>query len=178
MSNSRIIIENGTLRVGIDCGYTGGLCIDPRKDNCRIHLDNSTLRIIGDVGLFPGCRIWARGGEIAIGNGTILNPLSHIMARGRIEIGEQCLIASGVIIRDNDGHKLAIGDDKPTDILKNIVIKNHCWIGHNAIILKGVTIGEGAVVAAGSVVTKDVKERTLVAGVPAKTIQENVVWEA
>lgn len=45
-------------------------------------------------------------------------------------------------------------------------------------ILKGVTIGEGAIVAPGSIVTKDVKERTLVGGIPAKVIQENVVWEA
>jgi len=177
MKNSRIIIENGDLSIGTSFGNIGGLGIDPSRDNCRIHLNNSVLRISGNVSLFPGCVVWAQDGEIVIRNGTVVNPQAYIISRGRIEIGEHCLIALGVIIRDHDGHKLAFGDGKPMGIIKEIVIKDHCWIGHNVIILKGVTIGEGAVVAAGSIVTEDVRPRTLVGGVPAKVIRENVVWE-
>lgn len=58
-----------------------------------------------------------------------------------------------------------------------IQIGNHVWIGARAIILKGVTIGDGVVVAAGAVVTKDVPPNTLVGGVPAKIIKENISWE-
>ena len=57
-----------------------------------------------------------------------------------------------------------------------IVIKNNVWIGMAAIILKGVTIGEGAIVAAGAVVTRDVPAHTIVAGVPAKVIKKDVFY--
>ena len=165
------------MLVGIPFGYHGGLGIDPRKDNCRIHLNNATLRIIGNVSLFPGCVIVAHDGEIIIRNGTMINTQAWIMAREKIDIGEHCLISSWVTIRDNNAHKLAIGDEKPRDIPKGVTIKDHCWIGQNVTILKGITIEEGAVVAAGSIITKDVKARTLVGGIPAHVIRENVVWE-
>ena len=55
-------------------------------------------------------------------------------------------------------------------------IGNKVWIATNAIILPGVTVGDGAIVAAGSVVTRDVPEKCMVAGVPARVIKENVEW--
>ena len=63
------------------------------------------------------------------------------------------------------------------EITKPIIIGDHVWIGKNALILKGVTIGNGAIVAAGSVVVKDVSAKTLVAGNPAKVIKDNVEWK-
>lgn len=59
---------------------------------------------------------------------------------------------------------------------KPTIIGDHVWIGNKAVILKGVTIGQGAVVAAGAVVSRDVPAHTLVAGVPAKPIKRNVKW--
>ena len=58
-----------------------------------------------------------------------------------------------------------------------IVIGDHVWIGTNAIVLKGVTIGDGAVIAAGAVVTRDVPAHSLAAGVPARVIRSDVHWE-
>ena len=58
-----------------------------------------------------------------------------------------------------------------------IKIGNHVWIGMDAKILSGVTIGDGAIIAAGAVVTKDVPAYSLAAGCPAKVVRENVVWE-
>lgn len=57
------------------------------------------------------------------------------------------------------------------------MIGDHVWIGARAVVLKGVTIGDGAVIAAGAVVTHDVPAHTLVGGVPAKIIKQNIVWE-
>jgi len=57
-----------------------------------------------------------------------------------------------------------------------IIIGDHVWIGMNVTVLKGVTIGDGAVVAAGSMVTKDVPPHSLVAGVPAKVVKTDVEW--
>ena len=58
-----------------------------------------------------------------------------------------------------------------------IEIGNKVWIATGAMILPGVKIGDGAIVAAGAVVTKDVPERCMVAGIPAKVIKENVEWK-
>ena len=57
-------------------------------------------------------------------------------------------------------------------------IGNHVWIGENSMVLKGVTIGDGVVIAASSVVTRDIPPHSLVAGIPAKVIRENIEWKA
>jgi acetyltransferase-like isoleucine patch superfamily enzyme len=171
MHNSKIIVEDGTAKIGYLTGW--GL-----KENCGIRMTDSTLHIIGNVSLRPGFSIWAVGATIVIRNGTVINQQTGIVAQRRVEIGEHCHIARNVTIMDNDMHKHATGAEKPVLECKEVIIKDHVWIGINAMILKGVTIGEGAIVAPGSIVTKDVKERTLVGGIPARVIQENVVWEA
>ena len=173
MKDSKILVEGGTAEIGYDFPWN-------RKGNCRIQLYSSTLHLIGDVTINrPGSSIWGFGGAtVVIRHGTVLNPHVSIIAGRRVEIGEHCLIAAGVVIMDNDLHKWAVGNQEPVKVFEDIKIGNHCWIGLNAMILKGVTIGDGAIVAAGSIVTKDVKERTLVGGVPARLIRENVVWEA
>ena len=62
-------------------------------------------------------------------------------------------------------------------VSKPIKIGNHVWIGQRATVLKGVTIGDGAVIAAGSIVTRDVPPHSLVGGIPAKVLKENVEWK-
>lgn len=172
MLNSKIIVENGTADIGYDPGWE-------RKGGCRIQMSNSTLHLIGDVTIRrPGCSIWTQNATVVIRNGVVINPYVSIIAGRRVEIGEYCRIAGGVLIMDNDLHKHAVDNNKPVQDFKEVKIGNHCWIGLDVKILKGVTIGDGAIVAIGSIVTKDVKERTLVGGVLARLIRENVVWEA
>ena len=172
MKNSKIIVENGTSEIGYD--RSGN-----RTGSCRIDMTNSILHLIGDVSINrPGSSIWCYGGAtVVIRHGTVINPHVSIAAGRRVEIGERCLIASGVAIVDSDMHKHAADNREPVLEYKEVKIGNHCWIGLNVMILKGVTIGDGAIVAAGSIVTKDVKERTLVGGNPARLIHENVAWE-
>jgi len=174
MNSSRIVIEDGLLSIGIPYLL---MEFDAKKDNCRINLTNSLIRIIGKVCLYPGCRILAVGGLLVVRNGTIMNGAVNIFINRKVEIGEHCLFARGVTVTDSDWHKHAIGSEKPKEMIKEVIIEDHCWIGQNAIILKGVTIGEGAVVGAHSVVTRDVPPRTMVAGNPARVLKENVVWE-
>lgn len=92
-----------------------------------------------------------------------------------IKIGSHCAIAYGAIIKDSDEHAILDEQGNKNEYTKPIVIGNKVWIGTNAIILKGVTIGDGAIIAAGAVVTHDVPSHTIVAGVPAKVIKENIV---
>ncbi|RIE05399.1 acyltransferase [Cohnella faecalis] len=108
---------------------------------------------------------------IEIGDHTFLNRRSEVMCKRHVKIGSHCAISWDVTITDTDYH--AIEGTEPT---RPVVIGDHVWIGSRATILKGVTIGAGAVVAAGAVVSKDVPARTLVAGVPAKVVRENVSW--
>ncbi len=106
------------------------------------------------------------------GDNSYMNHGGAICCQKSITIGNDTIIGTGVKIRDTDNHTI-IGKEMASPI----VIGNHVWIGVNVIILKGVTIGDGAVVAAGSVVVHDVPSRCLVAGVPAKVVREDVEWQ-
>lgn len=97
----------------------------------------------------------------------------HLTCASKITIGTNCAIAKEVIIRDFDAHTI---EREGYEASKEIMIGNHVWISNRAIILKGVTIGDGAIIAAGAVVAKNVPANTLVAGVPAKVIQGDVAW--
>ena len=178
LQNSKIVVENGTFKVGIDYGYYDGGMFDSKRDVCRIHLINSTLRINGDVSLYPGVQLFARNAEIIIGNGTKINGSTQLIALNKIEIGDDCYIAQGVIIRDNDGHKLSTDETPPVMNCLPIRIGNHCWLGQRAMVMKGATICDDVVIAAGAVVTKDIEQGTLAGGVPAKTIFSKIVWKS
>lgn len=109
--------------------------------------------------------------EIKVGNFVELIGC-FIRIRYGLEIGDRSIITPGVKIIDHD-HLISPKKRKLKEYPgKKIKIGNDVWIGYNAIILKGVNIGDGAIVAAGSVVTKDVKSNTIVGGVPAKKIKE------
>ena len=108
-------------------------------------------------------------GILKIGNGTYLNRNTLIVCEDRVEIGKNCKIAWDVIIMDSDLHP--INESSPI-VNKPVYIEDDVWIGCRSIILKGVTIGHGAVIAAGSVVTKNIPPRTVYGGSPAKLIAE------
>ena len=115
------------------------------------------------------------GAKLSIGN-SFINREVKIICNRRISIGDGCVIAMGTVIRDNDGgHHQMLSENYQNQ--KPITIENHVWIGENSMILKGVTIGEGAVIAASSLINKDVPAHCLVAGNPAKIIRENINWK-
>lgn len=115
-----------------------------------------------------------RNAHLSVGS-CFVNHGGMIDCTCSIRIGNGVVMGQYVSILDSDGHVLSC-DGQEVEMMKPIVIKDHVWICQYAKVLKGVTIGEGAIVAAGSVVTKDVPPRCLVAGIPARVIRENVVW--
>lgn len=134
---------------------------------------NSELIIEGYARLFYGADILLfSGAKMKIGDGSYINCNCNIRCKESITIGEHCAISHGFTVMDSDFHKL-----NGIKSIKPVVIGNNVWIGTRVTVLKGVTIGDGAVIAAGAVVTKDVPANTMVAGVPAKVIKENVHWE-
>jgi len=107
-------------------------------------------------------------GKLIIGRNTRVNG-AHISAHLEVNIGENVRIAPYTLILDSDFHDVRDHfADGPTG---KVVIGNNVWLATRCTILKGVTIGEGAVVAAGAVVTKNVPAHSIVAGVPAKVIR-------
>ncbi|HVS53822.1 MAG TPA: acyltransferase [Opitutaceae bacterium] len=110
-----------------------------------------------------------RGGVLTIGDGVFVNFGTTISASSVVEIGDRALIANQVTILDHDFH--GVDRRHEPEAPAPIRIGPDAWIGLKAIVLKGVTIGRGAVVAAGSVVTRDVPEFTLVAGSPARPVR-------
>ena len=108
-----------------------------------------------------------QSGEMCIGKNVFLNQNVSITCLEKVIIGDACIIANNVVIVDHD-HNMIHGGFSTAPV----IIEDHVWIGANVTILKGVNIGKGAIVAAGSVVNKDVQPHTLVAGVPARLIKK------
>lgn len=117
-----------------------------------------------------GVRFFSPRG-ITIGDDTIVGFRTFLDGRDRLKIGNHVDIASEVMIYNSE-HDLAAAEFNATHA--PVTIEDYVFIGPRAIILPGVTIGRGAVVAAGAVVTKDVPEFAIVGGVPAKVIGERV----
>ena len=124
------------------------------------------------VVFYPG--VWiAPGRNLVLGDDVDLALGVLITTSGGVEIGERTLIGYRTQIISGN-HK--IPNNKNTIFgagheYSKVIIGSDCWIGANCIIMPGVSIGEGAVVAGGSVVTKDVEPFTIVGGVPAKKIK-------
>ena len=111
-----------------------------------------------------------RGGRLEIGDRTMLNFGGDIGVTRSVTIGRDCLIGTHAIILDNDFHDALRRQDRPE--AKPVRIGDRVWIGNRVIVLPGVTIGDDAVVGAGSVVTSDVAARSVVAGNPARVIRQ------
>jgi len=120
-----------------------------------------------------------RKATLTIGSRTFINEGSELHVGCEVSIGADCAIAGHVIIRDRDSHRLGTTTDLAplTEALEPVSIGDHVWIGSRAMILKGVSVGSGAVIAAGSVVTHDVPSQCLVAGNPARVIREGIRWQ-
>jgi len=112
------------------------------------------------------------GKNITVGEGVFINACCHFQDHGGVIIGDRCQIGHNVVFATLN-HGLA-QEDRQTTYPAPIVLGKDVWIGSNATILQGVTIGDNAVVGAGAVVTKDVEANTIVGGVPARFIKSIV----
>ena len=132
-------------------------------------------------------------GEVNIGDNTFINGGTSLISRNMIDIGNNVTIAWGCTLYDHNSHSLdfkerikdikrqnedyrqgkSFIDSKDWSVVKSkpIIIKDHVWIGFDSVILAGVTIGEGAIIGARSVVRTNVEPWTVVAGNPAIVIK-------
>ena len=139
--------------------------------HCKGAFLKSRLKFCGDdVYFYPGISVNIPE-TISIGNHTHLGENVHLRGGGKILIGDWCQIANNTIIVTS-GHPIDGGKYYGRSVFNDIQIGNNVWIGSGVIILPGVTVGENSVIAAGSVVTKDVQSNILAGGVPAKKIRD------
>lgn len=180
ISTGLSLLGRAALRVaGLELEVDPTASYDPRKvaaqRGCRLR--------IGAQSLVQGTLSFDKSGAvITIGARSFVN--AHLVAADRIDIGDDVLMAWGSTVADHDSHspvfalrandvvRWARGEKDWSHVAhKPVRIGDKAWIGMHAIILKGVQVGEGAIVGAGSVVTRDVAPWTLVAGNPAKMIR-------
>src|ERR1700722_2543944 len=145
-------------------------------------------KIIGNLAIYigsgvtlSGAGVWIAAGsgatkELRIGDDCSIGYATEFIVGDLIQIGDHVRIANRVIFNGYDGHPLdpfarARNEPPTASGTRPITLLDHSWIGNGATILKGVTIGRGAVVASQSVVTRDVAELTVVAGNPARPIR-------
>lgn len=125
------------------------------------------VRLVSDVATLE--LVSLADGYLEIGSNVFINFGSSLVAGAHIRIGDDCLIGTHVTVMDCDFHRI---EDKAYDTSGYpIVIEERVWLANRSMVLKGVTVGHDAVVAAGSVVTRDVPPRTVVAGVPARIVR-------
>ncbi len=161
-------------------GFVKGARLDKRGSLLRIERGVRIMKRRGEISvgnrvlLHRFVKLSAYGGKIEIGNNTYIGDRTEIHSGQSVKIGNNVNIAWDCNILDRDYH----GFESETERIEPIEICDNVWIGCGSYILKGVTLGEGSVVAAGSVVTKDVPKACLVAGNPARVIKENVWWKA
>jgi acetyltransferase-like isoleucine patch superfamily enzyme len=109
------------------------------------------------------------GKNITVGKNVFINACCCFQDQGGITIGDGCLIGHGVVLATiNHGFP---SEHRKDNYPATIHVGQNVWIGSSATILPGVTVGDGAIIAAGAVVTKDVPPMTVVGGVPARIIK-------
>ena len=164
--------EGGALRIGL-----GPFGLSSRHDTSVVRVrEGASLHCEGVVSLQRGVRVVVDSGRLTIGHGTNVNGLgTKLLCAQEITIGEFCTFSWDVQVLDTDFHAVT-RDGVELPKTAPVRIGDRVWVGTRAVVLKGVTIGDGAVVGAGSVVTRDVPAGAVVAGVPAVVVGRADSW--
>jgi acetyltransferase-like isoleucine patch superfamily enzyme len=175
------------LKSEIDCKGKGNRIIINSQNqfrNCKIFIrgNNNTIEIAEDVIMKDVC-LWIEDNNknIRIGKGSVFSgEIQLACIEGQeILIGENCLFSSKITIRTGDSHSIINSDGKRINDSRSVVIGDHVWVGHYAMINKGVSLPTNSIVGAGAIVTKSFQQENIViAGNPAKIIKEEINWLA
>lgn len=171
IDKSAMICLEGTLTLNeLYVKNSGKKTIFVMKENSEIIVTgHPKVCYDAEICLYPKAKLEL--GHVYVNAGAQIRCMEHI------KIGNQCTIARNAMIMDFDAHSILYDKIQHGQITSPVIIGDHVWVCARATILKGVKIGDGAIIAAGSVVKKDVPAHTLVAGNPAKVIKENVEWK-
>jgi acetyltransferase-like isoleucine patch superfamily enzyme len=144
-------------------------------DRVKLICEKGWINIESEVYVSDSVSLICRDkGTIRIGKGTFINENTRIVSLCNVEVGNTCLIADNVSIYDHDYvHNTVLVPYKQQGFISSeIKIGNNVWIGSHVVICRGVEIGDNSIIAAGSVVTKNVESNKIYGGVPAKMLKE------
>lgn len=149
------------------------------RGRIRISRNNGIISVGQFTDFWPGVKMSCNGrgdrqARITIGERCSIGDRTEIHSGSLVQIGNNTMISWDCVILDRDYH--GIGNNRET--LKPVIIGKRVWIGCRGIIMKGVTIGDGAIIGAGSVVTSNIPPFTLAAGNPARVIRKLKVTDA
>lgn len=144
------------------------------KRDTIVHMEDGAQMIVeGKFYFYYGCDIFCKPNSVLELGSGFFNINTKIRCGNSIKIGKGVAISHDVTIMDSDFHFLEYEGYRQSE---PVVIGNHVWIGSRAMILKGVKIGDGAVIGAGSIVTRSIPPNCIAAGNPARVIRENITW--
>jgi acetyltransferase-like isoleucine patch superfamily enzyme len=145
---------------------------------------NATLRIGRWAWIGNGSKIRVHEGEVSIGAKTVMGQECTISAYQRVQIGRECIVADRAMLIDFDHG--AVDIERPIRLQgiykRDVRVGHNVWMGYGACVLRGVSIGDNAIVGTSAVVTRDVPENAVVAGVPARIVRmrqapQSMRWE-
>jgi acetyltransferase-like isoleucine patch superfamily enzyme len=183
---NRLII-NDSLLLNIEVDVIGSNIFIEFGEGCQ--LSNTLIRIrgnnhkivIGKQCSYQGGQLWIEDHDCAL---TIGNHTTVVEAKigvtepgSMITIGEECMFAHGIELRCGDSHSIIdLETGKRINYAKDIYIGKHVWFASDVMVLKGVCIGDDSVVASRALVTKSFPANSLIGGVPASVMKENITW--
>lgn len=160
----------------VKIGY-GGVSIFDENRSRSIWQVNGTVKFRGKAAFGHGSKI-SVDGILEVGDNFEITAESAIICHERIVFGDDVLISWDTLIMDCDFHKIYDERDQVINENSPVIIGNKVWIGCRCLILKGVSIPDGAVIAASSTVNKTIDNpSSIIAGSPAKTVKENISWK-
>jgi len=168
-----VYIQEGVELSGASCIEIGdeahifrGVRISAQGQNNWVYIGaGASLQPGVDIGSFDNTRI-------EIGEGTYIGPYTCFSGPGHIKVGKDCLVAAhtGIVANNHKFTDLEQAIRHQGVTREGVVIEDNCWLGYKVSVLDGVTIGQGSVIGAGAVVTKDIPPYSVAIGVPARVV--------
>ena len=165
-------MSRGMIQIGFN-----DVTIFDKKYERSIWKNDGNIYLDGHVTIGHGGRI-SNSGNIYFGKNFILNANSTIACQNEIRFGADNLVSWDCLIMDTDFHKIMpISRDTVLNAPKRISIGNHVWIGCRTTILKGSSVKDNSVIAAGSIITSDFDENNIIIGGVNRVLNKNITWD-